>query len=74
MENKYIYKTKFVKTPEQYIAAVNKGYCVIDYPKEIKEPLLKALKKAMKDSLDLQCAYLLVKTNGRASKKELPCR
>jgi hypothetical protein len=52
MENKYIYKTKFVKTPEQYIAAVNKGYCVIDYPKEIKEPLLKALKKSMKD-LDL---------------------
>ena len=68
MKNKYIYKTKFVKTPEEYIAAVKRGYCVIRYPQEIKEPLLEALKKEMKDSLDLQYSYIQVKTDNKTNK------
>lgn len=72
MENKYIYKTKFVKTPEQYIAAVNKGYCVIEYPKEIKKSLLVALRKVKKKSLDLQCSYLQVKGDNEIAKMKKP--
>ena len=72
MENKYIYKTKFVKTPEQYIAAVNKGYCVIEYPKEIKKSLLAALRKVKKNSLDLQYSYLQVKGDNENAKMKKP--
>ena len=72
MENKYIYKTKFVKTHEQYIAAVNKGYCVIEYPKEIKKSLLAALRKVKKKSLDLQCSYLQIKGNNEIAKMKKP--
>ena len=65
---KYIYSTKFVNTPKEYIEAVKNRRAVIKYPKKMRRALLNKLKKVMDESPDLEYAYYMVLMDGRVNK------
>ena len=69
----YIYETKHVRTVDEYIDAINLGYVVIDYPKEIGRDLVNRLREIKDKSNDLLCAYaalIVAVYNGANEQKE----
>ena len=57
MAKKYIYTTKYVHTPEEYLQAIKDGYCVIEIPSDQIDALLVILEKNKYESDDILYEY-----------------